>query len=92
MLVLFLKKSVPSRHKIQLGPTCKNFFRIFNINQKFAGETLHYLRKDSRLLLRADLQQLMVGMVDSGGDERVVYAPPPSYEFMKQDDKVSPLV
>jgi hypothetical protein len=34
----------------------------------------------------------MVGMADFGGDERVVYAPPPDYKFMKQDDKVSPLV
>jgi hypothetical protein len=34
----------------------------------------------------------VLGMVDSGSDERVVYAPPPNYEFMKQDDKVSPLV
>ena len=68
------------------------FFRIFNIIQYFAGETLHCLRKDSRLLLRADPQRLVVGMADSGGDERVVYAPPPGYEFMKQDDKVSPLV
>jgi hypothetical protein len=31
-------------------------------------------------------------MVDSGSDERVVYTPPLGYEFMKQDDKVSPLV
>jgi hypothetical protein len=31
-------------------------------------------------------------MTDSGDDEREVYAPPPGYEFMKQDDKVSPLV
>jgi hypothetical protein len=31
-------------------------------------------------------------MADFDGDERVVYAPPPSYEFIKQDDKVSPLV
>jgi hypothetical protein len=38
------------------------------------------------------LQQLVVGMADSGGDEMVVYAPPPSYKFMKHDDKVSPLV
>jgi hypothetical protein len=29
-------------------------------------------------------------MADSGGDEREVYAPPPGYEFMKQDDKVCP--
>jgi hypothetical protein len=31
-------------------------------------------------------------MANSGGDERVVYAPPPGYEFMKLDDKVSPPV
>jgi hypothetical protein len=31
-------------------------------------------------------------MVDSSGDERAAYAPPPGYEFMKQDDKVSLLV
>jgi hypothetical protein len=31
-------------------------------------------------------------MEDSGVDEMVVYTPPPGYEFMKQDDKVSPLV
>jgi hypothetical protein len=30
-------------------------------------------------------------MTDSGGDDMVVYAPPPGYEFMKRDDKVSPL-
>jgi hypothetical protein len=52
----------------------------------------HYLRKDSRLFLRADLQRLVVGMADSSGDERVVYAPPPSYKFIKQDNKGSPLV
>jgi hypothetical protein len=34
----------------------------------------------------------MVGMADSGVEERAVYAPPLGYEFMKQDDKVSPLV
>jgi hypothetical protein len=31
-------------------------------------------------------------MLDSGGDERVVYVPPPGYEFMKQDDKFRPMV
>jgi hypothetical protein len=34
----------------------------------------------------------MVGMADSSGDERVVYVPHLGYEFMKQVDKVSPLV
>jgi hypothetical protein len=37
-------------------------------------------------------QRLVVRMADSSADEWLVYAPPPSYEFMKQDDKVSPLV
>jgi hypothetical protein len=31
-------------------------------------------------------------MADFSGDERVFYVPPLGYEFMKQDDKVSPLV
>jgi hypothetical protein len=34
----------------------------------------------------------MVGMADSGGDERVVYEPPAGYEFMKQHNKASSLV
>jgi hypothetical protein len=53
---------------------------------------LHYLCKDSRLLLCADLQQLVVGIEDFGSDERVVYAPPHGYDFIKQHDKICPLV
>jgi hypothetical protein len=52
----------------------------------------HCLREDTGLLLRADMQRLMVGMADSGDVERVVYAPPPGYELMEQNIKVSPLV
>jgi hypothetical protein len=38
---------------------------------------LRCLHTDSRLLLRADLQRLVVGMTNFGSDKRVVYAPPP---------------
>jgi hypothetical protein len=31
-------------------------------------------------------------MANSGGDEMMVYAPSPGYMFVKQGDKVSPLV
>jgi hypothetical protein len=58
------------------------------------GEMLHELRKDFQLFnfCYADLQRLVAGMADSSGDERVIYPPPPSYQFMRQHDKVSPLV